>query len=161
MYAVQAEELTRVFRQSQVYGYIARFGESPGLMLQNLYYKLHGQVRRIERRAIDGVSFSAVRRHPGEAVEDDAKVVRAQSDPGSQLGQAGGPRRGGFHLGHHPADGLALLEELLHAPAHASRRAAALVAGEQAARKGNRRRRLRQELEYVGDGARRSQWRVG
>lgn len=56
--AVEAEDLTRVFRKSDVYGRTSRFDESPGLMLQNLYYKLHGQVRRIERRAVDGVTFS-------------------------------------------------------------------------------------------------------
>jgi ABC-type multidrug transport system ATPase subunit len=56
--AVEAQNLTRVFRKSQVYGYISRFGESPGLMLQNLYFKLHGQVRRIERRAVDGVTLT-------------------------------------------------------------------------------------------------------
>lgn len=56
--AVEAQELTRVFRKSDVYGRTSRFGESPGLMLQNLYYKLNGQLRRIERRAVDGVTFT-------------------------------------------------------------------------------------------------------
>jgi ABC-2 type transport system ATP-binding protein len=56
--AVEAKDLTRVFRKSQVNGYISRYGESPGLMLQNLYFKLHGQLRRIERRAVEGVIFT-------------------------------------------------------------------------------------------------------
>src|SRR6185437_4058121 len=56
--AVEAKDMTRVFRKSQVYGYISRFGESPGLMLRNLYFKLHGQVRRIGRRAVDGITFT-------------------------------------------------------------------------------------------------------
>lgn len=56
--AIEADGLTRVYRKSALFGRVSRFDESPGLMLQNLYLKLNGQLRRVERRAVDGVTFA-------------------------------------------------------------------------------------------------------
>ncbi len=56
-WAVEAEELTRVFRKSIVWGHSMHVSDHPGMLLLNLYYRLNGQLRPLERRAIDGISF--------------------------------------------------------------------------------------------------------
>lgn len=57
-YAIDAEDLTRVFRKSIVHGRSGYVSDHPGMLLAHLHYRLNGQLRHHERRAIDGVTLS-------------------------------------------------------------------------------------------------------
>jgi ABC-2 type transport system ATP-binding protein len=56
-WAVEADDLTRVFRTSWVQGRSIKVSDHPGMLLAHLHHRLTGRLRHRERRAVDRICF--------------------------------------------------------------------------------------------------------